>query len=183
MNSMVSESDQEPRIYVGEIMNDKPVCVDKSINISTLADMMSKKNVEAVIIVENDEPIGIITEKDLLSKVLAKRLNPEETKAEDIMSKPVITISPNEDIISAMKKMLHYNVRRLIVTNGKKVLGLVTVSDILRITPSLLEIMKEKLSVNTATRETTIGYCDVCGQWSDFLLLVDGQYLCENCRE
>ncbi|HLI46245.1 MAG TPA: CBS domain-containing protein [Geobacterales bacterium] len=180
---MVSEGDQAPRILVEEIMNDKPVCVDKSINISTLADMMSKKNVEAVIIVENDEPIGIVTEKDLLTKVLAKKLNPEDTKAEDIMSSPVITISPTEDIITAMKKMLSYNVRRLIVTNGKKVIGLITVSDILRITPSLLEIMKEKLVVNTTLRETTMGYCDVCGQWSDYLVLVDGQYLCENCRE
>lgn len=183
MLSMGIKSERSPRILVGEVMNDKPVCVDKSINVSTLAEIMSKKNVEAVIVVEDEEPIGIITEKDLLTKVLAKKLNPEEVKAEDIMSTPVITITEQDDILTAMKKMLSHNIRRLIVVNEHKVIGLISVSDILRITPSFIEIMQEKLTVNLTKEETIAGYCDGCGQWSDFLVLVDDQYLCENCRE
>lgn len=170
-------------ILIEEIMDDKPVCVDKGITVSMLAEIMSKKNVEAAIIVEGERPIGIVTEKDLLSKVLAKNRNPESLKAEEIMTTPLITVSPKEDILSAMKKMLKNNIRRLVVVDKGKVVGIVTVSDILRITPSLIELIQEKSSISVNNEEAISGYCDGCGQWSDFLTLQDGQYLCENCRE
>lgn len=175
--------EQAFNLSVGEIMDNKPVCVDKSITVSLLADIMSKRNVEAVVVVEEEKPIGIITEKDLLTKVLAKGRKPEELKAEDIMSQPVITISPDEDVISAMRKMLTFNIRRLVVVDKGKVVGILTISDILRITPSLIEIMQMKSMINVKEEEYVSGYCDGCGQWSDYLVLQDGQYLCENCRE
>ncbi len=180
---MMGFKDEPPRIHVKDIMNNKPLCVDKNISVAILAEVMSKKNLEAAVIVENDTPIGIVTEKDLLVKVLAKNKNPENTRAEEIMSTPIITIPPDADIITAMKKMLSHNIRRLIVTEGNEVVGILTVSDLLRITPSLIEIIQERVSINVNKQESIAGYCDICGQWSEFLTLVDGQYVCENCRE
>ncbi len=176
------EDERALNILVRDIMNDKPVCVDKTINIAILSEMMSKKNVEAVVVLDNDKPIGIITEKDLLIKVLAKKKRPEDTKAEEIMSTPLITIHPSSDIMTAIKMMLTYNIRRLIVAEEDKVVGILTVSDLLRITPSLIDLMQEKTLFNLREEGKISGYCDACGEWSDDLTLVDGQYLCENCR-
>lgn len=174
-------------IKVGDVMNDRPLMVDKTTNIITIADMMSKKDTETVLVMENSKVIGIVTEKDLLTKVLAKGKNPEETRAEDIMSSPVLTIDADENIVNAMIKIIQNKIRRLVVTRNDKVVGIITVSDLIRITPSIIDIMKEKLRANYGRREVSRfeswGYCDKCGSFSENLVLVEGIYLCDSCLE
>jgi signal-transduction protein with cAMP-binding, CBS, and nucleotidyltransferase domain len=183
---MEKHDDPITSLTVGDIMNSRPLCVDKTTNVLIVADMMSKMDSEVVLVVDNNKVIGIVTEKDLLNKVLAKGKNPEEIKIEEIMSSPVISIDPKENILNAMIKMIKNKIRRLVVMDGEKILGIVTVSDILRITPSMIDVIQEKLRANFSSSKSnfeSLGYCDKCGSFSDNLQLVDGLYICESCRE
>lgn len=174
-------------VRVGDLMNDHPLIVDKTANVTIVAEMMSKKDAETVLVTDNTNIIGIVTEKDLLTKVLAKGKNPEETKVEDVMSTPIITIDVNDSIINAMIKMIQNKIRRLAVTKNGKIVGLITVSDIIRITPSMIDILREKMKANYSSNENkgyeSWGYCDKCGTFSENLTLVEGMYLCDSCLE
>ena len=101
-------------------------------NISEAARIMDQKSIGSVLIEENDEIIGIMTERDILRKVVAKGKNPDKLRVKEIMSHPLITIGANEDIVEASKKMDQHRIRRLVVTENGKIIGKVTANSIAR---------------------------------------------------
>jgi len=153
-----------------------------------VARKMVKYNVGAVVITgQNGAPIGIVTRTDLVGKVIAKNLRPNEVKASDIMSSPLQTIEPDAKIEEAVKKMNKLRISRLAVVYKRRLAGLVSLKDILQVTPEILEIVKENMRIRGITLPRSMegyveGYCDSCGEWSDMLLNVEGQYICEDCR-
>ena len=153
-----------------------------------VARKMVKYNVGAVVITgQNGAPIGIVTRTDLVDKVIAKNLRPNEVKASDIMSSPLQTIEPDAKIEEAVKKMNKLRISRLAVVYKRRLAGLVSLKDILQVTPEILEIVKENMRIRGITLPRSMegyveGYCDSCGEWSDMLLNVEGQYICEDCR-
>lgn len=153
-----------------------------------LARKMMKYNVGAIVITgQNGSPIGIVTKTDLVEKVISKNLMPNKVYAKDIMSTPLHTVEPDEKIENALRKMTKLRVGRLAVTYKNRLVGIVSVKDILQVTPEILEIVRENMRIRGITLPTRVegyveGYCDSCGEWSDMLLNVDGQYLCEDCR-
>ncbi|MCX8154197.1 MAG: CBS domain-containing protein, partial [Candidatus Bathyarchaeota archaeon] len=85
-----------------------------------------------IVIAENDKPIGIVTERDIIVKCLAKELNPREVKAKDIMSSPVISIEPDVEMLEAAKVMVSRMIRRLPVVENNKLVGIITTSDMIK---------------------------------------------------
>jgi signal-transduction protein with cAMP-binding, CBS, and nucleotidyltransferase domain len=172
-------------LKVSDVMDPNPVCIDKSLTIKDVAKIMEEKDTEVVLVVENNKLLGIITEKDLLTKVLAKGKDPEKVKAEEIMSYPVKYVDAFTDLLHAITIMVKNNIRRLVVLDKDKILGILTVTDILRVAPSYISFLQE------LHRETEVvkvgkyiqGYCERCGEWSDVLLQVSDLLLCERCRE
>jgi len=106
--------------------------VPSSISISEAARVMDQKLIGSVLVEEKDKIIGIMTERDILRKIVAKGENPDKLKVKDIMSQPLITIDANEDIINASKKLDEYRIRRLVVTENGKIIGKVTANSIAR---------------------------------------------------
>ncbi len=153
-----------------------------------IAEKMTRYKVGAIIITGNDgTPVGIVTRTDLVEKVVSRNILPRDIKAKEIMSTPLYTVEPEEKIDEALRKMNKLKVSRLAVTYKNRLVGIVSINDILRVTPEILEIVRENMRIRGITlpssREGYIeGYCDSCGEWSDMLLNVDGQYLCEDCR-
>jgi len=155
---------------------------------------MEKHELGCIIVVNKEgKPIGIITERDLVTRVLAKNLKPDTVKAKDVMTSPLITIEPGETINEAARKMSRLNIRRLGVVYKGELVGLISSKDILAVMPELIETIYEKALIEgenmtqTITEETIeeaslSGYCDRCGGWSDNLKEVDGAFLCEDCR-
>jgi signal-transduction protein with cAMP-binding, CBS, and nucleotidyltransferase domain len=93
--------------------------------------MAADNNAEGyVIILKNFKPIGIITERDIVNKVIAKDGDSSKTKISDIMSTPLITIDPNDDLLNASKVMRENNVRKLAVVKGDIIYGIITAKDI-----------------------------------------------------
>ncbi len=153
---------------------------------------MDKNKVGAVVVSNKDgKPLGIITEKDLVIRVLSKNLAPDAIKAKNIMTTPLVTIEPEATVTEAARKMSSLDIRRIGVLYKGNLVGLLSSKDILSVMPELVEIIQERNRIECAVgteeieevEETSLsGYCDRCGAYSDDLKDGSGQNLCEDCR-
>jgi len=175
-------------VLVREVMSSPVIEAEEHETAEDAAKKMMRYGVGAIIVTgQRGEPVGIVTKTDLVNKVIAKNLKPNEVKLKDIMSTPLQTIDPDAKIEDALRKMNKLKVNRLAVIYKNRLAGLVSIKDILRVTPEILEIVKENMKIMGVSfprsKEGYVeGYCDNCGEWSDMLLNVEGRYLCEDCR-
>ena len=96
--------------------------------------LMNKKGIGCLVIVDDVEILGILTERDLLGRVLEKCRDPKETSVSEIMTRQVITGKPNMQLVEAARLMFENKVKKLPIVKGKKLVGLVTLTDIARAT-------------------------------------------------
>ena len=180
---------REPML-VKDVMSSPVITVHENEPVDKVAQLMDKYKLGCIIVTSKDgKPLGIITERDLVVRVLAKNLLPSKLKAKDVMSSPLITIGPDAKINEAARMMSQLNIRRLGVIYRGELVGIVSSKDILAVTPELIEIIQEKARIQAegSSKEHSesapfTGYCDRCGAWSDDLKEVEGQFLCEDCR-
>lgn len=178
--------DSEPDILVRDIMSRPPITARDTETMAGVSKLMGKHDIGCVIIVDKTgNPAGIITERDIVQRVAARNILPSELKVADMMSKPVATIGPNATVNDAAKLMNNRKIRRLGVIDGGKLVGIVTMKDILQVTPAIIDLASEKSRAGLTgprTRPTTLGgYCDECETWSDNLVQKDGIFLCPDC--
>lgn len=148
-----------------------------------VADIMVNEGIGSVIITENEEPIGIICERDLLEKVISSDLKPSEVVANDIMVEPLITTDPNTDMLDAMRQMIKNNIGHLPVVESGELIGIVTVQDVLEVTPQILEIIPEREEIEPAEEEIAESVCEICGEARKPLLQYKNKWICEECRD
>jgi signal transduction histidine kinase/CBS domain-containing protein/DNA-binding NarL/FixJ family response regulator len=117
---------------VKEIMSRDVAGIQSKATVVDAAKIMASRNITCIIALDADEPVGILTEKDLLKKIVAMQKNPAHTKVEKIMSSPVMTVSPYYSVFSASRIMEKMDIRRLVIIEDKKLLGIVTQTDIFR---------------------------------------------------
>ncbi|MER3601480.1 MAG: inosine-5-monophosphate dehydrogenase [Nitrososphaerota archaeon] len=177
---------ERTKILVREVMNSPPITLKVGSSALEAARLMKNMQVGSVIIVRSERPVGVVTDKDLVTKVLAEGRDPGSVRVEEIMSTPLPTIEADRDILEAAKLLREKGVKRLGVTSRGRLQGVITMTDILLVMPELVEIVSEKSMLKRTGRERApgyvTGYCDRCETWSDYLLEVDGEYLCEECR-
>jgi len=187
----MSELGLRTRMLVKDIMSSPVITTDADAPSNKIAKLMEENKFGCVIVTNEDgKPLGIITERDLVIRVLAKNLKPEVVKAKDVMSSPLATIEPEANINDAARRMSRLDVRRLGVLYKGDLIGLVSSKDILAIMPELIEIIQERTKIETETSEETTeteesplsGYCDRCGLFTENLKDKNGQFLCEDCR-
>lgn len=173
-------------VSVTDAMTIKPISVSSDITVVKCAKIMLKKKVGSLVVVKGGKLIGIITEKDIVSKVVAKHKDSKKLKAKNIMTKRPITIGPTADIFQAMQFMEKKGIRRLPVVSPKKeLLGLLTIKDVLRLQPQLYDFIKEKSKVGKMVKRKQKyieGQCESCGDYGQ-LYEVEGQLLCEDCKD
>ena len=123
---------QEERT-VGDVMQKSVMVVELNANVRDCAKAMAKKGVSCAVITQQGNTIGIVTERDLVSKVMADALDAKKVLVRDIMSTPLITISPESTLTGAAELMAKYQIRRLVVVDSTGALaGIVTTGDIAR---------------------------------------------------
>ncbi len=112
----------------------KPVkSVTKNISMRKAIKIMDDNNIGVLPVVENDKPIGVITERDILRRVLAKEIDIDKKTVGDIMTKDPITIEYNASILEATRLMSENNFRRLLVVKKGKLVGIVTAKDVIEV--------------------------------------------------
>lgn len=104
---------------------------------------MNKFRIGSIVVVDKGKPVGIVTQGDVLRRVVEPRLNPSSTKIEAVMSKPLHTVSSDTSVEEAAKKMVTLNVKRLVVVKDGKFVGIVTTKDLTRSSYSLIGILEE----------------------------------------
>jgi len=175
-------------MLVKDVMSSPAITIREDERIDRAAQLMDKHNIGCLIVTTaGEKPIGIITERDIVTRVVAKDIKPSEITAKDIMTAPLITISPDETLSEAARRMSNLNIRRLGVIYKGALIGIISSKDILAVTPELIEIIQEKARIEESELEEvenppSAGYCDNCGRWSDDLVEVEGNFLCEDCR-
>ena len=187
----MSELGIRPRMLVKDVMTSPVITISEEGIVHDAAKLMDKDDLGCIVVTDKKgKPVGIITERDLITRVLAKNLLASKVKAKKVMTSPLLTIDPDEPLVEAARKMSRLNVRRLGVIYKGSLAGLVSSKDILAVTPELLETIQERAKIDKepAPEEEApeprplTGYCDHCGRWSDALKDIDGQLLCDECQ-
>jgi signal-transduction protein with cAMP-binding, CBS, and nucleotidyltransferase domain len=188
------EIDRE--VSVAEVMNKAVIVMDINSDIPAIAREMVSRDAGSVIITENSMAMGILTERDLVRGIVTEDKRPSEVKASEIFSTPLVTIEPKTSILEASEIMLKANIKRLPVLKDGIVIGVVSNTDILMVTPGLNTILKDLIDMNSEALLTipsieelseaedfSTGVCESCTIFSYDLKFVDGRYLCGNCRQ
>lgn len=103
------------------------------------------------------------------------------------MARPLVTSKPDDTILEATRKMKRNNIKRLVVLHKGKLVGTLSLSDIARSSPEMIDLLEYKLKMKELPTEIkerfTSGICDFCGNYSDDLRNINDKWLCETCRE
>ena len=118
--------------FVKDVMISDLATLDVSTSIRDAAKLMDKKNVGCIIVTKNQLPIGIITERDFVKRIVAKE-KPLTASLEEVMSTPLIEIDPNETVWEAAQLMKINNIHKLPVKKDNQVIGIVTTTDLVKI--------------------------------------------------
>jgi len=174
-------------VYVKDIMIKQVMAIDQNKTVRHAGELMKKARRGCLIVTKKGRPIGIISDSDIIKRIVAKNILPEKVKVKDAMSKPLVTIQPEEEILIAVRKMKRSNIHRLPVISNGRLVGILSLSDIAKTSPEMLDLLEYRIKMRSFQPEIkeqfTSGICDSCGDYNEDLKNVNGQWLCEDCRE
>jgi len=171
-----------------DAMTKKPIEVAPDITLQECSKLMSNNHVGSLIIKENEDLKGLITEQDIVRKAVAVGLDTEKTKVNEVMVKELTVIEPEKDIYDALVLMKKLNIRQLPVMENNNMVGLLTLKDILKIQPTLFDLLVEKFELREEERKPIFnigekeGVCETCGEYADKLYSKEGALICKSCK-
>ena len=131
---------------VADVMTQRPHAVTPQTPLNEVAELMATEDVGAVPLVEGDRLVGIVTDRDIVVRAIAKGKDPSGMPASQVSSRELLTVSPDDDLSDALKLMAHHQVRRLAVTaEDDRLVGVVSQADIARVASEKLagKMLKE----------------------------------------
>ena len=149
-----------PGDLVSAIMSTKVVTVRPTDKVNKALQMMVRHKIGSIIIVEKGKPVGILTERDISTRV-AKGQKVRGMVVRNIMSKPLVTVRPSAEVSQAVEQMVRKDIRRLPVMEGDKLLGMVTERDIFRYlvtvsyAPNIPEDLRKLIETRTQAHALT----------------------------
>ena len=181
----------EARMPVRDIMTRDVATIDIKNDVTSLALKMLGLDVGSIIITDKGRPVGIVTERDIVKKIVSKNLTPNDISIGELMTTPLITIPATEDVTNAMYRMVKMRIRRLPVVEGGRLIGIITDTDLLAasvemgsIFSDLIDMHRDRVRSEEAPRLTLRqGICERCQIFKPDLESINGQLICEDCRE
>jgi CBS domain-containing protein len=140
--------DRPMSLRIGEIMIKDVVTIEGKITVEEVAIMMNQREIGCVIVVQDENPIGIITERDMLKRVLLESKDPKTTKAFQIMSAPLFFGDPHTSVQDAVKLMAEKKIKKLPIIDEGHLVGMLTLTDLAR-SVAYLEHIFSKSENNT----------------------------------
>jgi len=137
-------------LEVEDVMVENVITIEEEATVREAVELMNKHEIGCLIAMRKGKPSGILTERDLLKRVLADSKDPEKTKVLEIMSKPLVVGKPHMDVEDAARLMFKMKIKKLPVVEKGRLLGLITLTDLVRVQPQMISILK-KLSVKELT--------------------------------
>ncbi len=124
----------------------RTVCIDDSV--LRAAEMMNRYEIGSIVITKKRKPVGILTERDILKKVVFRRKDSAKTKVADVMSEPLVTVRPDAEIADAVQTMIKKKIKKLVVANRGHLKGVLSLTDLAPLLDSQMSL--EKISLNGA---------------------------------
>jgi len=149
---------------------------------------MVENRVGNIIIIKERRPVGIVTESDMVAKVIAKNVKPGSIKLEQLMSKPLITTRSSDDINDAVRMMAQKKIRRLPVIDDGALVGIITDADVIQASSEINQILDNLIQMNRENvldrRDVIVtqGECEECEEFSEDLRQEEGRLKCPRCR-
>ncbi|PAV08237.1 CBS domain-containing protein [Methanosphaera cuniculi] len=179
-------------IEIKDAMTHNVIKSTSDVTIADIAKLMTKNDISSVVI--EDEIIkGIVTTNNIISKVVSKNLSPQDVTA-DMVMEDYVGLRPETSLAEASKTMIENNSKVVLVTENDELKGILTLTDIVRVSPELIQIFIEELGLddiyleNSQTNNSSYsdneeldeGVCEHCGVYGS-LDKYDGLYLCSDC--
>lgn len=179
---------QKTNIRVRDAMTMHPITIDVGESLRDCAKLMKKYYIGGVLVVKDKNNLqGIITEQDMVHKVVAEGSMGLDVSVENVMETDIITVPPDIDISEAIVLMRDEDIRHLPVIENGKLKGIITVKDILKIEPHLFDYVVAKFELREAKNKPLFrkdtGICEICGRLTDKIYDVKGSKVCDCCRD
>ncbi len=137
-------------LKVRDVMVREVITVDENSSVKKAVDIMNEVQIGSLIVLEEGKAKGIVTERDFLRRVIAEARDVMNTKVKEIMTTPLVVVEPSMDLEDAVKLMLQSKIKKLAVVDANKLVGIVTLTDIARFQPQMIEMLKQ-LTTEQAT--------------------------------
>ena len=180
--------EMDTKVTVHDAMTSSVITADPKTTIADAAVLMSRFKIGSLVIKSETEPEGLITESDIIEKVVSKNILASEITIGQIMTKNLILIDPGSELNQAARLMAKNNIRRLPVVNNGNLVGILTSTDVLMVSPELTELLVENARMENqrgylVSEKSVPGICELCGNYVEYLDTFDGKFLCEECKE
>jgi CBS domain-containing protein len=139
-------------LKVEDVMVKEVITIDQNSTVKEAAEVMNKFEIGCLIAVRKGKAMGMITERDLLKRIVAEARDATETKVKDVMSSPLVVIEPSVELEEAIKLMFQMKIKKLPVVDGKRLVGLITLTDIARFQPQMIKLLKQLAKRQTAPK-------------------------------
>ena len=115
-----------------KIMVENVITVEPHVSVRKAAEIMNKHEISCLIVVSDKKPVGIVTERDMLNRIIYTSKSPEKTAVNEMMTQPLITASPNIRAGDAAKLMIERNIKKLPIVEDGNLVGVVSLTDLLK---------------------------------------------------
>jgi CBS domain-containing protein len=180
-----ADANMTTRVLVRDIMNSPVISASPHDTIKDIATKMKEERIGSIIIMEKEKTLGIVTDWDIVSNAVVEDIKPSLLKASEIMQK-LHTIEGEEGVTEAARMLRQHNIKRLGVVYKNRLVGIISASDVIAVTPDLVDVISEKAALVRGeigrSAGNVSGYCDECSEWSDLLQYSEGTFTCEECR-
>lgn len=181
-----ADANMTTRVIVRDIMNSPVISASPQDSVHEVAKKMKSENIGSIIIMDKDDkPVGLVTDYDIVTQAVAKDVKPSAIKVGDVM-RDLHTIESQEGITEAARLLRKHGIKRLGVVYKNRLVGIISASDVIAVTPDLVDVVSEKAGIIRGElgrpAGKVSGYCDECGEWSDLLQFDEGTFVCEVCR-
>jgi CBS domain-containing protein len=127
------------------VMTTKVAIMKEGMSAKKAAELMAKEGISAIIVTSKGKVKGIVTERDVLKRIVAEDKNARNTKLKEIMSSPLITIEPTTNLEEAARLMFEKKIKNLPVTHENRLVGLINLQDICLLQPEILKLLRETM--------------------------------------
>lgn len=132
-------------MWIEGVMTKTVATISAQAPVVDAAKLMMEANVGCLVVVDGERLVGLLTDRDIVTRVIAPGLEVTKCKVSDFMTSEVVTAIPQTDVLEAAKLMIRYNVRRLPVVDGRTIVGIVSIADVAAYAESILgEVSKTR---------------------------------------
>jgi CBS domain-containing protein len=154
------KSQEKGTVKVKDLMIKEVIQIDENASVKEAADIMNHHEIGSIVAVRKRKATGILTERDLLKRIVSEGKNAEKTRVKEVMSTPLVTIPPDTDLEDAARLMFEKKIKKLPVVSENHLLGLISLTDIARCQPRIIRLLQCLSKVQAAPKNIEkVLYC------------------------